>query len=146
MAGGSLGVDFVLDTTLTFNVDTSAFSDADAAPATAVSLVPPTIDLCANATGSIGVFTARFGFTDVKVSTDDPKRRATETATLHACANVAFQDPDSTGGITLRRVDVARADRAGDATSSTATADRGDDLDVKLYADASLVNGDAFAT
>ena len=51
IAGGSLGVDFVLDTTLTFNVDTSAFTDADTAPATAVSLAPPTIDLCANATG-----------------------------------------------------------------------------------------------
>ena len=29
-----------------------------------------------------------------------PEHAATETATLHACANVNFQDPDSTGGIT----------------------------------------------
>ena len=145
MAGGSLGVDFVLNTTLTFNVDPTAFSDADAAPATAVSLAPPTIALCANATGSVGIFTARFGFTDVKVSTDDPNTPGTETAKLHACANVVFHDPDSTGGIT-------RDEWTSHALTELASANlvkgnpSGDDLDIKLFADATLVNGDAFAT
>ncbi len=143
MAGGSLGVDFELDTTLTFNVDSAAITSAATAPPTALSLVPPTIDLCANATGAVGVFTARFGFTDVKVSTDDPATPGTETAKLHACAKATFQDPDSIGGITLD-------EWTSHALTELATAaivkgnPSGNDLDLKLYADASLVNGDAF--
>ena len=102
MAGGSLGIDFELDTTLVLNVvDSAAIVSGDTAPASAISLTPPEINLCAHATGSVGVFTARFGFTDVKLSTDDPDTElVTEAATLHACADVVFQDPDSTDGIT----------------------------------------------
>ena len=146
MNGGSLGIDFELDTTLTFHVDSAAIVTAATAPPTALSVDPATINLCANATGSVGVFTARFGFTDVKVSTDDPATTGTtEAAKLHACAQVAFSDPDSTGGITLD-------EWTSHALTELATADivdgnaAGDDLDVKLYADASLVGGDAFAT
>ena len=99
MRAAASAIDFALDTTLTLTVDPNQITDADTAPATAVSLAPPTIDLCANATGSVGVFTARFGFTDVKVSTDNPAtRRHTETATLHACANVVFRTPTRPAG------------------------------------------------
>ncbi len=94
MTGGSLGIDFVLDTTLTFSVDPSAITSAETAPRRRSRSSPPTIDLCANATGCVGVFTARFGFTDVKVSTDNPATAGTtEAATLHACANVDLQRP-----------------------------------------------------
>ena len=142
MSGGSLGVDLALDTTLTLTVDPSQITDADAAPATAVSLAPPTINLCSNATGSVGVFTARFGFTDLKVSTDNPATGgAPETATLHACANVVFTDPDSTGGIT-------GDEWASHALTELATAEivdaPGTDLAATFYADASLIDGDAF--
>ena len=143
MSGGSLAVDLKLDTTLTLTVDPSLITDADTAPATAVSLAPPTINLCADAVGSVGVFTARFGFTDLKVSTDDPSTGGTpETATLHACADVVFTDPDSTGGIT-------GDEWASHALTELAAADivdtPGTDLAATFYADASLVDGDAFA-
>jgi Ca2+-binding RTX toxin-like protein len=148
MAGGSLGVEFELNTSMTFHVDTSAISDAATASPTALSIDPPTIDVCANATGSIGTFTARFGFTDVKLSTDNPATDPTpvETADLHTCAEVAFQDPDSVGGITMdewashalteliNHADIVKGNQSGN------------DLDVTLYADASLVGGDAFAS
>jgi len=146
MDGGSLAVDFVLDTTLVFNVDSDAITTAATAPATALSLVPPTIALCAHATGSVGVFTARFGFTDVKVSTDDPDTPATETAQLHACANVAFQDPDSTGGITLDEWSSHALTELATASIVDGAADPANDVDVKLFADASLIDGDAFTT
>ena len=145
MKGGSLDLDFDLDTTLTFNVDSAAITTGDTAPATAVSLVPPAIALCAAATGSVGLFTARFGFTDVNVSTDNPATSGTtEAATLHACADVDFQDPDSTGGIT-------RDEWTASALTELATAhivdgDPGNDLSATFYVDATLVNGDAFAT
>ena len=147
MQGGSLGIDFRLDTTLTFDVDPALVSDGATAPANAVSLrtapTPPAIDVCAHATGSVGIFTARFGFTDVKVSTDNPATGGTpEAATLHACAKVGFTDPDSTGGIT-------RDEWASHALTELATADivdgdPGDDLSAKFYVDASLIGGDAF--
>ncbi len=145
MAGGSLGIDFELDTSLTFHVDSAAITSAATAPPTALSLDPPTIDLCANATGSVGKFTARFGFTDVNVSTNNPAGSPADPA-LHTCAEAAFQDPDSVGGITMDEWTshalselIAHADIVKGNPS-------GDDLDVTFYADASLVNGDAFAT
>ena len=121
-----------------------SITDADTAPATAVALVPPTIELCANATGSVGVFTARFGFTDVKVSTDDPSTPATETATLHACADVVFQDPDSTGGITQDEWTSHALTELATASIVDGAADPANDLDVTFYVDASLIDGDAF--
>ncbi len=146
MSGGSLGIDFELNTSLTFNVDSAAIVSAATAPPTALSVNPATIDVCARATGSVGTFTARFGFTDVNVSTDNPATSGTtETANLHACAAVVFTDPDSTGGITLD-------EWSSHALSELASADivkgnqSGNDHDVTLYADATLVDGDAFAT
>ncbi|HSL11509.1 MAG TPA: calcium-binding protein [Actinomycetota bacterium] len=146
MKGGSLGIDFELNTTLTFNVDSAAIVSAATAPPTALSVDPATIDVCARATGSVGLFTARFGFTDVNVSTDNPATAGTtETANLHACARVAFSDPDSTGGITLD-------EWTSHALSELASANvvkgnpGGNDLDATFYVDATLVDGDAFAT
>ena len=145
MKGGSLDIDFSLDTTLTFNVDSGAITTGDTAPATAVSLVPPSIALCAAATGSVGVFTARFGFTDVKVSTDDPfTSGTTEAATIHLCADVDFQDPDSTGGITRDEWTAHALSEL--ATAQTVDGDPGNDLSATFYVDASLIDGDAFAT
>ncbi|MDQ3176375.1 MAG: hypothetical protein M3Q72_02360 [Actinomycetota bacterium] len=141
MDGGSLAVDFVLDTTLSLTVDPSQITDADTAPGTAVSLAPPTINLCANATGSVGVFTARFGFTDLKVSTDDPSTPAVENATLHACAAVTFTDPDSTGGITA---DEWSSHALTELASAQIIDAPGTDLATTFYADASLIDGDAF--
>src|SRR5829696_551596 len=147
MAGGSLDVDFELDTTLIFHVDTNAITDATTAPPTAISLEPPMIGLCARADASVGVFTARFGFTDVKVSTDNPSTPATETAKLHTCAEVEFQDPDSVGGITLDEwTSHALSELIDHADIVDGDPDPANDLDVTLYVDASLVAGDAFAT
>ena len=111
MTGGNLGIDFELNTTLTFNVDSAAITSAATAPPTALSLVPPTISLCARATAAVAKFTARFGFTDVNVSTDNPATTGTtEASKLHACASVPFADPDSVGGITMDEWASARAD------------------------------------
>ena len=143
MSGGSLGINFELNTTLTFNVD-PAITSAATAPPTALSLVPPTINLCARATGTVPKFTARFGFTDVNVSTDNPATSGTtETAKVHACASVAFTDPDSVGGITMD-------EWTSHALTELATAHivkgnlSGNDLDTTFYVDATLVDGDAF--
>jgi Ca2+-binding RTX toxin-like protein len=146
MAGGSLGVDFELDTSFTFHVDSAAITSAATAPPTALSLDAPTINLCAHATAAIGLFTARFGFTDVKLSTDDPSTTGTtETAKLHTCAEVEFQDPDSVGGITLDEWTSHALSELVDHADTLKGNPSGDDLDIKLFADASLVNGDAFA-
>ena len=70
-----------------------------------------------------------------------PRGGTTENATLHACANVVFTDPDSTGGIT-------GDEWASHALTELATAEivdaPGTDLAATFYADASLIDGDAF--
>ena len=149
MTGGSLGIAFELNTTLTFNVDSAAITSAATAPPTALSLVPPTVNLCAHATASVAKFTARFGFTDVNVSTDNPATAATtEAATLHACASVAFSDPDSVGGITMDEwTSHALTELAPTPPSGSFIVKgnpSGNDLDTTFYVDATLVDGDAF--
>jgi Ca2+-binding RTX toxin-like protein len=146
--GGGLAIDFSLSTTLTFRLDASGGAPF---PATAFSLVvpagtPPVISVCASVDAEIDAFTARLGFTDVTLSTDDPTTPgAPEKAKLDACAKVTFTDPDSNGVLTQDEFSSHALTELAQATLVDGDTG-GNDLDATLFVDASLVNGDAFAT
>ena len=146
--GGSIGIDFSLSSTLTFRLDTSGGAPF---PATAFSLVVPSgaapaIDLCASVDAAIASFTARLGFTDVTLSTDDPATSpAVEKAKLKSCAKVSFSDPDSNGVLT--KDEFSSHALTEFATAALVDGDpAGNDLDAKFFLDASLVPGNADGT
>jgi len=140
--GGSLTISFSLDTTLTFRID-SSIDLSSAVPPTAFSLVgTPAVDLCARANATVASFTARFGFTDISVSTGAP-------AKVNACAQIQFKDPDSNGVITQDEFTSAALTELADANLVNGTADGGvpaDDVDATFAIDASLIPGTSDAT
>src|SRR5918995_766545 len=145
--GGSIGIDFSLATTLTFRLDSSGGAPL---PATAFSLVVPSgaapaIDVCGSVDAAIDSFTARLGFTDVSLSTNDPATPGVDKAKLKACAKVTFSDPDSNGLLT-------KDEFTSHALTEIATAalvdgdPTGNDLAATFFLDASLVPGTPDAT
>jgi Ca2+-binding RTX toxin-like protein len=145
--GGSVGIDFALSSTLTFQLDTSGGAPF---PATAFSLVvpagaAPTIDLCANVDAAIASFTARLGFTDVTLSTNDPGTPEVDKAKLKACAKVTFSDPDSNGVLTKDEFTSSALTEIAEAALVDGDP-AGNDLDAKFFLDASLVPGNPDAT
>lgn len=138
--GGALGIDFSLNSTLTFRLDSSGgapFTSTDFSLLVPAG-TPPTMNACAVVNSAIGAFTARLGFTDVTVSTDG-------NAELNACTKVTFLDPDTSGALTQDEFTSAALSEIAQATLVDGNTG-GNDLDATFNLDATLIPGSPDAT